>query len=319
MAARPNPPLLAARSFEAAARHNSFRKAADELNVTPTAISHQVKKLEEYLGQDLFVRLNRAVELTAAGAALAASLHDIFARLDQALDPQRQRARSTIVISAMPSLAAKWLAPRLPDFEARYPQWQVRLDVEDGLVDFTKGQVDVALRYGMGKYPGLHARYWMRADVHPVCSPALAARLPLNTPADLRHHTLIHNETASTTTRPPDWEEWLELAGLKGIERRRGPLFSSTYMALEAAVAGHGVTLAAAPLIELDLASGRLIRPLGMSLDNPWAFWIVCPRRNLQDEKIKALSAWLLDQAKQPCAGTSPIPSARRERSRAKP
>lgn len=301
MAARPNPPLIAARSFEAAARHHSFRKAADELNVTPTAISHQVKKLEDYLGQALFVRLNRAVELTAAGAALAASLQDIFARLDEALDPERQRARSTIVISAMPSLAAKWLAPRLPDFEARHPQWQVRLDVADDLVDFTSGQVDVALRYGMGKYPGLHARYWMKADVHPVCSPALAARLPLDKPADLRRHTLIHNETAAAATHPPDWEEWLDAAGVKGIAPRRGPLFSSTYMALEAAVAGHGVTLAPTPLIELDMASGRLVRPLALSLENPWAFWIVCPRRNLQDAKIKALSAWLLQQAGTAC------------------
>lgn len=309
MASRPNPPLIAARSFEAAARHNSFQKAADELNVTPTAISHQVKKLEEYLGQALFVRLNRAVELTAAGAALAASLQDIFARLDEALDPQRQRARSTIVISAMPSLAAKWLAPRLPDFEAKYPQWQVRLDVADGLVDFTTGQVDVALRYGMGKYPGLHARYWMKADVHPVCSPALLARVPLDKPADLRRHTLIHNETASYTTRPPDWDEWLAEAGLKGIDLGRGPLFSSTYMALEAAVAGHGVTLAAAPLIELDLASGRLVRPLALSLENPWAFWIVCPRRNLQDDKIKALSAWLLQQARKPCEAAPATPA----------
>ena len=298
MTARHNPPLIAARSFEAAARHKSFLKAANELNVTPAAVSHQVKKLEQYLGQALFVRLNRAVELTDAGAALAATLRDIFIALDAALDPQRHQVRSTIVISAMPSLAAKWLAPRLPHFEARHPQWQVRMDVADKLADFTSGELDLALRYGRGKYPGLHARHWMQAEIHPVCSPALAARVPLATPADLRRHTLIHNESSATGERPPDWAEWLAQAGVERIDAERGPRFASTYMALEAAVAGHGVTLAAGPLVELDLASGRLVRPLALTVENPWAFWLVCPRQNLQDEKVKAMTAWLLQQAK---------------------
>jgi len=297
MLARPNPPLIAARSFEAAARHKSFQKAADELNVTPTAISHQVKRLEEYLGQALFVRLNRAVELTNAGAALALTLHDIFTRLDSALDPQLQHARSTIVLSAMPSLAAKWLAPRMPDFEARYPHWQVRMQVEDKLVDFKTDQVDIALRYGPGKYPGLHARRWMKAEVFPVCSPALLERIPLARPADLRRHTLIHNELTSQRGRPPSWTEWLQEAGVDKIDAVRGPLFDTTYMALEAAQAGHGVALAPAPLVERDIDSGRLVRPLALTLDNPYAFWIVCPRQNLQDEKIKAMTAWLLQQA----------------------
>lgn len=297
MAARPNPPLIAARSFEAAARLRSFQKAADELNVTPTAISHQVKKLELYLGHALFVRLNRAVELTAEGAALAMTLGDLFARLDCALDPSQRRARPTIVISAMPSLAAKWLAPRLGDFEARQPQWQVRMDVEDKLVDFKTGNIDMALRYGMGKYPGLHARKWMDAPVVAVCSPALLKKLPLSKPADLRRHTLIHNTTAARRVRPPEWDDWLQTAGETKVDASRGPVFSSTYMALEAAQAGHGVTLAPMPLVQRDLASGRLIQPLALTLENPWSFWIVCPRQNLQDKKIKALTTWLLAQA----------------------
>jgi LysR family transcriptional regulator, glycine cleavage system transcriptional activator len=298
MAARPNPPLIAARSFEAAARLGSFLKAADELNVTPTAISHQVKKLELYLGQALFVRLNRAVELTAEGKALAATLGDIFSRLDTALDPTRRAAGSTIVISAMPSLAAKWLAPRLGDFEARYPQWRVMIDVEDKLVDFQAGNIDMALRYGQGKYPGLHAKRWMDATIVPVCSPALLRRIPLRTPDELRHHTLIHNTTAARRVRPPEWADWLLATGAAGVDASRGPLFTSTYMALEAAQAGHGVTLAPTPLVERDLADGRLVKPLAIELENPWSFWIVCPRQNLHDEKIKALSAWLLQQAR---------------------
>lgn len=298
MAPRHNPPLIAARSFEAAARHKSFLKAAAELNVTPTAISHQVKRLEEYLGQALFVRLNRAVRLTEAGAALAVTLQDIFMRLEDALDPQQHQARSTIVITVLNSFAAKWLAPRLPDFEARHPQWQVRLDVSDDLVDFTSGQVDVALRYGPGKYPGLHARRWMNATIFPVCSPELLARIPLNKPTDLRKHTLIHNDIESIRGRPPGWAEWLREAGVDRIDAARGPLFHNAHMALEAALAGHGVALTPAPLVERDLASGRLVKPLTLELDNPYAFWIVCPRQNLQDEKIKALTAWLMQQAR---------------------
>lgn len=308
MASRPNPPLIAARSFEAAARHGSFLKAADELNVTPTAISHQVKKLEQYLGQALFVRLNRAVELTAEGVALAATLGGLFSELDAALDPNRHHARATIVISAMPSLAAKWLAPRLGDFEARNPQWQVRIDVEDRLVDFQADSVDMALRYGQGKYPGLHARRWMDAAVVPVCSPALLERTPLRSAADLRRHTLIHNTTPARRVRPPEWAEALQAAGVTGVDIGRGPVFASTYMALEAAQAGHGVTLAPLPLVERDLADGRLVQPFALTLANPWSFWIVCPRQNLHDAKIEALSAWLLAQAK---ADTSATPGPR--------
>ena len=298
MPARPNPPLIAARSFEAAARHKSFLKAAEELNVTPTAVSHQVKRLEDYLGQALFVRLNRAVQLTEAGAALALTLHDIFTRLDEALDPALHHARSTINISILPSLAAKWLAPRLPDFEARHPQWQVRLDVSDGLTDFTSGQVDIALRYGPGKYAGLHARRWMSGKIFPVCSPDLLKRIPLDKPADLRKHTLIHNELESQRGHPPTWRDWVAAAGLDRINTARGPLFHNTYMALEAALAGHGVALAPAPMVDRDIATGRLVKPLALELDNPFSFWIVCPRQNLQDEKIKALTAWLVQQAK---------------------
>jgi LysR family glycine cleavage system transcriptional activator len=297
MVARNNPPLIAARSFEAAARHKSFQKAAEELNVTPTAISHQVRRLEEYMGEALFVRLNRSVELTSAGAVLAKTLKDLFVRLEKALEPAAQRQREIITISAMQSLAAKWLAPRLPEFEARYPQWRLRLDVDDKLADFESGSVDLALRYGPGKSPGLHARHWMDATVFPVCSPALLERLPLAKPADLRRHTLIHSQVPELRGRPPSWKDWLAAAGVSKIDATRGPMFSSIYMALEATQAGHGVALAPAPLVELDLASGRLVRPFELSAENPYAFWIVCPRQNLQDKRIKALSAWLLEQA----------------------
>ncbi|MCG2584268.1 transcriptional regulator GcvA [Massilia sp. TS11] len=300
MSERRNPPLVAARAFEAAARHLSFLKAAQELHVTPTAISHQVKRLEEYLDTPLFVRLNRAVALTEAGTRLAATLQPLFQQLEDALDPKRQRDAGTLTLSAMPSLAAKWLAPRLPDFEARYPQWRIRMESEDALVDLNRGEVDIALRYGMGKYKGQHARFWMAAPIHPVCSPQLLRRLPLKKPADLRQHTLIHYNSALSNPRPPHWAEWVAAARLRGIDADRGPHFSAIYMALEAALAGHGVALAPAPLVERDLAEGRLVKPLALELENPYAFWIVCARSRLHEEKIKLFTRWLLEQTRQP-------------------
>jgi LysR family glycine cleavage system transcriptional activator len=299
MAARPNPPLIAARSFEAAARHKSFLKAANELNVTPTAISHQVKRLEDYLGQALFVRLNRAVELTEAGSALALKLQDVFSRLDSVLDPTVYSERSVIRVSAMTSLAGKWLAPRLPGFEARYPEWTVNMAVEDGLVDFKTGNTDLALRYGVGKYPGLRAQFWMSANMFPVCSSGLLAKTSLDSPADLRKHTLIHHEGSGMIGHPPKWRDWLKAAKVNKIDIERGPRFSSMYLALEAAQAGHGVALAPAPLVEADLACGRLVKPFTLEIENPYAFWLVCPRQHLQDTKVKALSDWLLQQSQQ--------------------
>jgi LysR family glycine cleavage system transcriptional activator len=297
MSSRRNPPLIAARAFEAAARHLSFQKAAHELNVTPTAVSHQVKRLEEHLGKPLFLRLNRAVELTETGVSLACRLRDLFVQLEDVLDPERNEHSGTINISAMPSLAAKWLAQRLPDFEARNPQWRVRLDAEDGLVDFKSGNVDMALRYGAGNWEGVHARYWMEAKVIAVCSPGLLKRVPLKTPSDLRNHTLIHDKTSTRPGSPPHWDAWLKASRVRNIDARRGPLFSSIYMALEAAQAGHGVALAPAPLVALDIASGRLVRPLEFEMDNPYAFWIVTKGKRPPDERIKALTAWLLAQA----------------------
>jgi LysR family glycine cleavage system transcriptional activator len=294
MTSRRNPPLIAARAFEAAARHMSFQKAAAELNVTPTAVSHQVKRLEEHIGKPLFLRLNRAVELTETGVALSCKLRDLFVQMEEVLDPETHANTGTITISAMPSLAAKWLAQRLPDFEARNPQWRVRIDADDTLVDFKSGNVDVALRYGAGKWNDVHARHWMQANVVAVCSPGLLKRIPLKTPADLRKHTLIHDKTSTMPGSPPHWDAWLKAARVRNIDAQRGPLFSTIYMALEAALAGHGVALAPAPLVALDLEYGRLVQPLDFEMENPYAFWILTKAKRNNDEKIRALTQWLL-------------------------
>lgn len=297
MPARRAPPLIAARSFEAAARHLSFQQAAAELHVTPTAVSHQVKRLEDFLGVQLFERYNRQVALTEAGQELAAKLHDIFARLDEALERPMQKARNTIRISAMRSFAAKWLVPRIGDFEARHPKLKVRVDAIDRLINFASEEVDIGLRYGDGNYPGQHVELLMQVEVFPVCSPRLLARreAPLKKPSDLKRHTLIHIETAVKGL--PDWRDWLTAAKARGVEAAAGPVYDSSHMALEAALAGHGIALAISPLVAGDLAAGRLVRPFETVLQSPFSFWIVCRREHANAAKIRSFRAWLHEQA----------------------
>ena len=294
---KPRPPLIAARSFEVAARHLSFRQAAEELHVTPTAVSHQVKRLEEFLGLQLFERYNRQVALTEPGRELAAKLHDVFARLDAAFEQPAQKARSTIRISAMRSFAAKWLVPRLGDFEAQHPKLKVRVDAIDRLVNFASEDIDIGLRYGDGNYPGQHVELLMPVEVFPVCGPKLLAKAdaPLKTPSDLKRHTLIHIETAVKGL--PNWADWLATAKARGVEAASGPVYDSSHMALEAALSGHGIALALSPLVAGDLAAGRLIRPFAQAILSPFSFWIVCRREHANSAKVRSFRTWLHAQA----------------------
>jgi LysR family transcriptional regulator, glycine cleavage system transcriptional activator len=292
------PPLIAARGFEVAARRLSFQDAAEELNVTPTAVSHQVRRLEEFLGVQLFQRGNRTVALTEAGAELARNLHEIFTRLDQVLAHPAEQSRTTLRISAMRSFAAKWLAPRLGAFEARHPKMTFRIEAIDRLVNFSNEEIDVGLRYGDGNYPGQYVELLMPVEIFPVCSPQLMTRTkhPLKEPADLRHHTLIHIETPVKDRGLPDWPHWLKAARIKNVDASRGPVFDSSHMALEAAIAGHGVALAIAPLVQQDLESGRLVQPFSLTLPSPFSFWIVCKRDMANTAKIRALRKWLHEE-----------------------
>src|SRR4051794_36642926 len=189
------PPLNSLRAFEAAARHLSFAEAAAELHVTPAAISHQIKALEADLGVKLFRRFNRAVRLTDAGQACLPGLRDGFERIAEAVARARQGdSVGVLTVTASPAIAAKWLVPRLERFRERHPSIDLRIDASMRLVDFTREDVHVGLRYGGGKYPGLHTELLLRSEVFPVCAPALLkGKHPLREPEDLRHHTLIHD------------------------------------------------------------------------------------------------------------------------------
>lgn len=287
------PPLNALRAFESAGRHLSFTRAAAELSVTQAAISHQIKALEERLGVTLFKRQNRALLLTDAGQAYLPAVRDTFENLARATERLLTRDRvGALTASVLPSFAAKWLVPRLGRFREQHPEIDVRLSADHNMVDFARGDVDVAIRYGQGEYPGLESVRLMTEDVFPVCSPALLKTAhPLRSPDDLRYHTLLHDDFRV------DWRLWLLAAGVTDIDPTRGPTFTDSSMVIQAAVEGQGVALARSVLAANDLAAGRLVKPFDVSLPARWAYYLTYPPATRDNPKIVAFRDWLLVEA----------------------
>lgn len=293
------PPLSALRAFEAAARLGSFSRAADELSVTPAAISHQIRALEEDLGVRLFHRRNRAVELTASARLLLPGLSDAFAGIRAAL--RRLRAHNdtgTLNVTASPSFAAKWLVLRLHAFQAQCPEIDVRISANDDVVDLTAGDFDIAIRYGTGRYPGLAVELLLKNEVFPACSPLLLeAGPPLRTPDDLRHHALIYDQAVDRDPLAPTWAMWLRAAGIADLPAAAGLSFSVGHMALDAAIAGHGVVLAYSTIAAADLAAGRLVRLFSLALPDLFAYYIVTAPGALERLKVRAFHDWLRREA----------------------
>ena len=297
-------PLNALRTFEAAARHLSFSTAAQELFVTPAAVSHQIKHLEAYLGTSLFQRSHRSIVLTPEGQALAHTVGDVLRQLDTALDRTMSSPSCELRVTTMESLAAKWLAPRLHRFHRARPDIRVRISTSDAHLDFVREGLDVGIRYGPGGYAGVRYEPLMDASAFPVCAPSLMAEspYPLAHPEDLRHHTLLHDESASGRPGVPSWSDWLEAAGANCVDAHRGPVFASIYLAQEAAIAGHGVAMGIAPLVEEDLRQGRLVRPFGTVSENAYRFWMIRQAGQRAGAAEDAFCAWLSEEA----ADTSP-------------
>ena len=304
------PPLSALRAFEAAARLQSFTKAADELAVTPAAISHQIHALEADLGVSLFHRKNRQVELTASARLLLPGLTDAFAGIQTAV--RRLRAHNdtgTLTVTASPSIAAKWLVLRLHRFQAEWPDIDVRISTSDEIVDLSRGDFDLAIRYGTGRYPGLEVELLMRNEVFPACSPRLLeAGPPLRTPEALRHHALIHDQAVDRDPLAPTWAMWLKAAGVTAAPAAPGLTFSVGYMALDAAIAGHGVVLAYSTIAAADLAAGRLVRLFSLALPDLFAYFIVTAPGALERPKVKAFRDWLRREADATLTGTGTAP-----------
>ncbi|TVT52980.1 MAG: transcriptional regulator GcvA [Azoarcus sp. PHD] len=305
------PSLALLRTFEAAARHLSFKKAADEICVTPAAVSQQMKALEEYLGVPLFHRRVRALELTEHGSTLLPGVRDAFERLAVAVDHTRRVTPGPLTVTAPPSFASHWLLPRLPRFNVAHPDIELRLSSTSDTVDH-KGEAavlgklhpartEVAILYGKGHYPGYVVVPIFTPDYVPVCTPALQRAAALQTPANLAGQVLIHDDTLSEDGRDrhsrSGWAEWLRLAGASNIDSRRGPHFSNAALALEAAQAGHGIALAPRPLIDSRVAEGKLVVPFNITLPSPSTYYLVMHEAMQHQPAVDAFQQWLLAEA----------------------
>jgi LysR family glycine cleavage system transcriptional activator len=289
------PPLPAVRAFEAAARLGSFTRAADELHMTQAAVSYQIKQLEQRLGLALFHRQPRQVVLTPAGQRLAPAVLDAFKQLRTAFAQAIERVESELAITALPTIAATWLVPRLGAFQLAHPRLAVRLDTTVQLVDLTRGEFDVGIRIGAGDWPGLHADFLLPSLFTPLCSPALRERL--RTPADMLAMPRFGRERW--------WRAWFAAAGLADADltAKPGVELDVEQHAVTAAIAGHGVAISSPLFFEQDIAAGRLLQPFELVVRDQRDYWLTYPTTLRSSEKIRAFRAWLLAQAVASCEG----------------
>lgn len=308
------PPLNALKAFESAARHLSLKRAAQELSVTPAAISHQVKALEEYLGVALFRRLNRGLALTPAARAALPQLSAGFASLAQAVTTLRPQPDSgQLTVSVAPSFAARWLMPRLHRFFAAHPEIDVRISarmrsvVERGQESAEERRTiatwledsDVAILYGHGDYPGYKADKVLALTLAPICSPQLVrGENPLLRPQDLRYHTLLHDDSGALYDGIAFWDVWLSEAGVSEVDTSRGSHFSQPVLALEAASDALGVVATFPVLAAAELASGRLVLPFELQVPLTSAYYLVCNEPALLRRTVAAFREWLLGEVK---------------------
>ncbi len=293
------PSLNALRAFDCVARHLSVTKAADELHVTPAAVSLQIKALEADLGAKLVRRDGRGLALTTAGRSGLADLGEGFDRLARAARTMRpDRDRQMLTVSVEPSFAATWLVRRLDRFKRDHLGIDVRIDASMDRADFARDGVDVGIRYGTGDYPGLDVVRLFDDEVFPVCAPALMDGVhPLVEPGDLRWHTLLHLDWPPHMGEWPDWSSWLRAAGVDDVDAGPGPHFTDESMALQAAVQGQGVALGNTALVADDLVAGRLVWPFALCLPTMFAYYVVCPEDRADDPTVTAFRNWLLVEA----------------------
>jgi LysR family glycine cleavage system transcriptional activator len=285
------PSLSATRAFEAAARTLNFTRAADELGQTQGAVSHQVRELEDRLGLRLFERGARGLALTEAGRRYLPYVQDALARLRAGEELIRGAGRGLVLtVSVSPNFASKWLVPRLGPFSQAHPDLDLRISASMQHVDFTREDIDLAIRHGDGKWPDLHVTRLCVEEVFPVCGPGLP-KPAIRGARDLVRHVLIHDRDRKA------WRDWLAARGVSGPATERGPVFDQAALAIDAAVAGQGIALARSALAARDLIAGRLVRPVADAAPAAFAYWIVCRKVTAEAPKIRRFRAWLLAQA----------------------
>ena len=294
------PPLNGLRAFEAAARHLSFTKAAEELFVTPAAVSHQIKALEDFFGVKLFRRLTRAVALTEEAQRILPLVSEGFDLLSDAGETLRAAENAGVLtVSTAPAIAARWLVPRLSRFAERHPDISVRIDAALAVCDFERDGVDLAIRFGRGPYPGLRTDALFEEEVFPVCAPSLVeSPARLREPADLANVPLIHTSWWTGDDATPSWRMWLTALGLEDtVDWRRGLTFTTETLAVDATIGGQGVMLASSVVVADDLRAGRLVRPFEGAMQVPSSYWILTPERTADLPRIVAFREWLLEEA----------------------
>jgi LysR family glycine cleavage system transcriptional activator len=298
------PPLNSLRTFEVVSRHESLRAAAEELHVTAAAVSQQVKLLEDHLGRKLLRRRSGGYSLTADALAGLGALREAFDQLNRAVSMMDTGGQRVLTVSAVPSLAAEWLVPRLHRFRDQCPDLDVLLHASRDLVDLQHSRVDLGIRYGSGSYPGLLSERLFVDEIFPVYSPRLLkGRGRLKKPEDLRGQPLIHTDWTPDSGHWPGWTEWVRAAGVTDINVLKGLRFSDGALALQAAASGHGVALASKALALEHLATGRLVRPFKLSLTTDFAYYVVCAKGRTDEPDLIAFRRWLLMEAQREPAG----------------
>ena len=287
------PPLNALRGFEAAARLGSFNRAAEELFVTPSAISHQVKSLEEYLGVPLFRRDKRRIVLTASGEKYLGAVEHALDEIDMATRRLVASPNASAVnISVAPGFLTRWLVPRISDFQERFPDVELRLSASMGTVDFLHSDTDMAIYFGTGDWSGVDAHYLKGVTLVPVCSPRLLdGERPLRNPEDLRHHTLLR-----VSSRPDEWKQILDKAGIDRSSMNKVMTFSSTSLALSAAIEGAGVALTESSLVERELDYGQLLVPFELELETRNGFYLVYQKGRQLNYGMRSFRDWLFER-----------------------
>ena len=285
------PPLNSLKSFEAAGRLLSFTRAANELNVTQAAVSHQIKLIEDFLGLSLFIRYPRQLALTEQGRSLLPEVIEAFDKVSNAIGAISQEPSSKVIsVRLAPSFAAKWLSPRLKYFWLQHPEIDLCLYHAHPAVEFDREQIDIAVTYGKGDWPGVVADPILSLDFYPVCTPAFMSNdRPLSNINNLRYYSLLHDANYEC------WSDWLKLAGLQQINANKGTIIDDTNVLIQAAVDGQGVALGSSAFVQDLLDSGRLIKPFDITLVNEFAYYVVCPEAHLKNPSVQAFKDWLLD------------------------
>ena len=296
------PGTRALHAFEAAGRHLNFTRAANELHVTPAAVSHQIKEFEDQLGIELFHRTSRTMRLTEAGEIMHVAAIEALSGLTRAVSRAKKMARgsSLLKVTADAQFASKWLMRRVEAFKKAHPDIELRFDISYEVRDLEHDDVDIAIRFGTGKYPRLCADRLFDNVIIPVCSPRLLeSGPPLKEPRDLFQHTLAHIEWSRRGVTWPNWRMWMAAAGIDDFDDSRTIVFGTSTDALQAAIDGHAVALADFTIVANDLSEGRLVRPfqLGIKMAREFAYFLVYPESMADDPRIVAFRAWIIEEA----------------------